>query len=205
MVFAPGSWLSSIEAWHRSGWDPTVELASEYRVIAMDQRNAGRSRAPITATDGWHTFEQDHIAVLDHLGIEQAHLMGGCIGVSWVLRLLQAQPSRFSAAVLQQPIGTLTLREENTGFQRWRDQLKDHPEATDAVLKAYEANLYSTSFVFSVSKDFVRSCDTPLLVLPGNDENHPYEVRVRSRTSPRMPSSSRSGEKAPPRKRPTRV
>ena len=176
MVFAPGSWQSSIDAWHRSRWDPTVELASEYRVIAMDQRNAGRSKAPITDADGWHTFEADHVALLDELGIGQTHLMGMCIGVPFALRLLQAQPLRFTAAVLQQPMGTTSFREVNTGFQRWRDQLIDHPEATDEVLEAYEKNLYSTSFVFSVSKEFVRSCDKPLLVLAGNDENHPFAV-----------------------------
>jgi pimeloyl-ACP methyl ester carboxylesterase len=176
MSFAPGSWQSSIDLWHRAPWDPTVELATGYRVIAVDQRNAGGSWAPITAADGWHSYEADHVALLDELGIEQAHLMGACIGCSFVLRLLQAQPHRFSAAVLQQPIGTTTLRTENTGFYRWRDQLTGHPEATDLVFQSLEKNLYSTGFVFSVSKDFIRSCDTPLLVLAGNDENHPFAV-----------------------------
>ena len=85
--------------------DPTTVLAKHFRVIAMDQRNAGRSTAPIRATDDWGTYAADHIAVLDHLKIERAHIMGGCIGSSFCLRLCRDVPERISAAVLQNPIG----------------------------------------------------------------------------------------------------
>lgn len=176
LLFAPGSLQSAIDWWHRSPWDATVELASEYRVIAMDQRNAGRSRAPISATDGWESYLSDHIALLDHLGVEQTHVMGGCIGVPFALRLIQEQPSRISAAVLQNPSGTIERRTDTTSFDRWRESLTDHPEATEAVFKAFFDNLYRETFVYTVSRDFVRSCDTPLLILPGNDRAHPYEI-----------------------------
>ena len=52
LLFAPGGMRSSIDFWRRSPFDPTAELAQDFRVIAMDQRNAGRSRAPISAADG---------------------------------------------------------------------------------------------------------------------------------------------------------
>ena len=39
-----------------------------YRVMAMDQRNAGRSRSAIAADHGWHTYAADHLALMDHLG-----------------------------------------------------------------------------------------------------------------------------------------
>src|SRR5579884_1650831 len=80
LLFAPGSLNSTIDAWHRAHWDPTKELAREYRVIAMDQRNAGRSRAPIAASDTWETFLADHLALLDHLQVARCHVMGACIG-----------------------------------------------------------------------------------------------------------------------------
>ena len=44
------------------------------------------------------------------------------------------------------------------------------------MLDAYARNLYAQGFVYNVSRDFVRQCDTPLLVLPGNDQSHPYEI-----------------------------
>lgn len=186
-LFAPGSLQSSIEWWHESPWDPTVELASEFHVIAMDQRNAGRSRAPITANDGWRTFLSDHIALLDHLGIQQTHVMGGCIGVPFSFQLMAAQPGRVSAAILQNPSGAIQRREVNTGFNRWREQLTGHPEATDEVLDAYHENLYRNLFVYTVSRDFVCSCQIPMLILAGNDQAHPHELSVElSQLIPKM-------------------
>ena len=105
LLFAPGGMRSSIEFWAKSPFDPTKEFAEDFRVIAMDQRNAGKSRAPLSASDGWHTYSADHIALLDHLKIDKCHVMGGCIGGSYCLGAIQAAPNRISAAVLQQPIG----------------------------------------------------------------------------------------------------
>ncbi len=177
LLFAPGSLTSTIEAWHRAAWDPTKELPSEYRVIAMDQRNAGRSHAPMTAADGWDAFLGDHIALLDHLGIEHCHIMGACIGVSFALKLIQAQPWRVSACVMQQPIGASAPRAANQGFDTWKATLTGHSEATDAVLDAYLRNLYAPLFVYSVTRDFVRTaCPTPMVILPGNDQAHPFAI-----------------------------
>lgn len=182
LLFAAGALDSSIEYWRRkprpSPFDPTVELAAEFRLIAMDQRNAGRSRAPITAADGWETYARDHLALLDHLGVERAHVMGACIGSSYCLGLIKAQPARVTAAVLQQPIGL--AGDDRSGsyenFAGWAAKLRDHPEATPAVLDAFAHNLYESDFVYSVSRDFARACQTPLLVLPGDDRAHPREV-----------------------------
>jgi pimeloyl-ACP methyl ester carboxylesterase len=176
LLFSPGSLQSTIDAWHRAKWDPTVELASEYRVIAMDQRNAGRSRAPISAGDGWETYLHDHIALLDHLGLERVHIMGACIGVSFALSLIKEQPERVSATIMQQPIGANAPRTVSDGFARWREQLSGHPEATDAILQRFHDNLYSPLFVYSVTREFVRACPTPMIVLPGNDQAHPFEI-----------------------------
>jgi len=67
LLFAPGGMRSSIDFWHQSPFDPTVELAKDFRVIAMDQRNAGQSRAPITAADGWDSYAADHVALLGRM------------------------------------------------------------------------------------------------------------------------------------------
>jgi pimeloyl-ACP methyl ester carboxylesterase len=105
LLIAPGGMRSHGGFWHTSPFDPTVELADEFRVIAMDQRNAGRSRAPIDADDGWPTYRDDQLALLDHLGIKRCHVMGGCIGCSYGLALVEAEPERITSAVLQNPIG----------------------------------------------------------------------------------------------------
>ncbi|HKF28180.1 MAG TPA: alpha/beta hydrolase, partial [Candidatus Binataceae bacterium] len=97
LLFAPGGMRSSIEFWSKSPFDPTRELAGDFRVIAMDQRNAGQSRAPLSASNGWHSYTADHLALLDHLMIDRCHVMGGCIGGSYSLGAIQAAPNRISA------------------------------------------------------------------------------------------------------------
>ena len=88
LTFAPAGLQSVIDVWRRPAApiNPLSEFANDFRVIAMDQRNAGgRSRAPITARDGWDTYAADHIAVLDHLKIDRCHLYGQCIGGSFIM------------------------------------------------------------------------------------------------------------------------
>lgn len=179
LLFAPGGMRSSIEFWANSPFDPTKELAANFRVIAMDQRNAGKSTAPITADDGWQTYTGDHIALLDHLGIKQCHVMGGCIGGSYSLGIIKAAPQRISAAILQNPIG-LSPRNRDLFFKMfdtWADALKlESPQLEDSALRQFRDRMYGTEFVFNVSREFVRSCKTPMLILCGNDDYHPNET-----------------------------
>jgi pimeloyl-ACP methyl ester carboxylesterase len=143
----------------------------------MDQRNAGgKSHAPITAQDSWHSYAADHIALLDHLGIDQCHLYGQCIGGPFIMSLLKAQPQRIACAVIAQTIGRVedALPSRTARFNAWAESLKNHPEATDQVLDAFYENLYGPSFVYSVDRAFVSSCQTPCLVLAGNDAAHPF-------------------------------
>jgi pimeloyl-ACP methyl ester carboxylesterase len=181
LLISPGGMRSMIEFWHRSPFDPTVELAADFRVIAMDQRNAGASRAPITAADGWPTFAADQIALLDHLGVGQCHIMGGCIGSSYCLGLIKAAPERIVAAVLQNPIGLGPdgIGRFHTMFDDWAVEVRrNRPEVGEAALAAFRDNMFSGDFVFSVTRDFVRSCLTPMLILAGNDPYHPTAVSL---------------------------
>jgi pimeloyl-ACP methyl ester carboxylesterase len=176
LLFAPGGMRSSIEFWSKSPFDPTKELAGDFRVIAMDQRNAGQSRAPLSASDGWHSYTGDHLALLDHLKIDRCHVMGGCIGGSYSLGAIEAAPNRISAAVLQNPIGLSPKNREMfyAMFDGWADALKPkHPEIDAAGLRAFRDRMYGSDFVFNVSRDFVRSVKTPLLILMGSDDYHP--------------------------------
>ena len=176
LLFAPGGMRSSIEFWSKSPFDPTRELAGDFRVIAMDQRNAGKSRAPLSASDGWHTYTGDHLALLDHLRIERCHLMGGCIGSSYCLGVIQAASQRVSAAVLQNPIGLSPKNREMfyAMFDGWAETLQpSHPEIDAAGLRAFRDRMYGGDFVFSVTREFVKSVTTPLLILMGSDDYHP--------------------------------
>lgn len=176
LLIAPGGMRSMIDFWHRSAFDPTTEFAGDFRVIAMDQRNAGKSRAPIGGADAWASYARDQVALLDQLNIQRCHIMGGCIGSSYCLGLIQAAPERISAAVLQNPIGLSSGNREDFRkmFDEWAQEiLPQHPETGNAELRSFRERMFGSEFVFSVSRDFVRSVQTPLLVLAGDDNFHP--------------------------------
>lgn len=181
LAFAPAGLQSVIGVWSQPSApvNPTAEFTGDFRVIAMDQRNAGgRSHAPMSAQDGWHSYAADHIALLDHLGIDQCHLYGQCIGGPFIMSLLKAQPRRIACAVIAQTIGRVeeALPPRTERFNVWAASLTDHPEATEEVLDAFYQNLYGPGFVYSVDRAFVSSCQTPCLVLAGNDAAHPYAI-----------------------------
>jgi pimeloyl-ACP methyl ester carboxylesterase len=197
LTFAPAGLQSTIAVWSQTSApiDPTREFAERFRVIAMDQRNAGgRSRARITAQDSWDTYTADHIAVLDHLKIDRCHLYGQCIGGSFILNLLKAEPGRVAAAVLAQPIGRVGALPpgRSARFDAWAQSLTDHPEATPAVLDAFYRNLYGPGFVYCVDRAFVSTVTTPCLVLAGNDEAHPRPISEELATL--LPNSELIGE-----------
>lgn len=180
-TFAPAGLASTIGVWSgpSAPINPITEWSSDYRVIVMDQRNAGgKSRGSISAADGWHTYAADHIAVLDHLKIERCHLYGQCIGGSFIASMLKAQPQRIASAVLAQPIGRVGPMKPGRAarFDEWAKNLEDHPEATPQVLDRFYQNLYAPGFLYSVDREFIKTVKTPCMVLAGNDEAHPYPI-----------------------------
>jgi pimeloyl-ACP methyl ester carboxylesterase len=180
LLIAPGGMRSDIPFWHRCPWNPIEQLAPRYRVIVMDQRNAGRSRAPITAADGWADYTADQLALLDRLKVGRFHAGGMCIGGSYTMALIKAAPERVVSGVLFQTIG-LEKSEANRKtfmnmFDDWARELKPkRPEVSEAAWDSFRHNMYGGEFLFTVSRDFVAACKTPLLVLAGNDEYHPME------------------------------
>ena len=104
----------------------------------MDQRNAGKSTAPVSGEDGWHTYTADHLALLDHLGIEKTHILGGCIGGPYCLGLIQTAPNRVASAVLQQSIGLENNRDVFYGlFDEWAGEIR---HASDYYEQFYECS-----------------------------------------------------------------
>lgn len=104
LLFAPGGVSSQIDFWQRSVINPLKAFTDICLVIGMDQRHAGRSPAPAAPFD-YALAAGDQLAVLDALGIERAHVMGGCIGVAYALRLAHDAPHRVTAVVGQDPVG----------------------------------------------------------------------------------------------------
>jgi pimeloyl-ACP methyl ester carboxylesterase len=178
LLIAPGGMRSAAAAWGNAPWDPRVALADRFRVVAMDQRNAGASTAPVSAADGWATYTADQLALLDHLGISRCHVVGMCIGGPYIIGLLRAAPERFTAAVMLQPVGITDNRPAfDEIFDGWAAEISDdHPEADDATWASFRSNMWDHEFVCTATPDEVTSIDTPVLLLKGNDLYHPPET-----------------------------
>ncbi|MEM7341319.1 MAG: alpha/beta hydrolase [Actinomycetota bacterium] len=176
LLIAPGGMRSAAAVWHNMPLNPIEQLSPSYRVVAMDQRNAGSSAAPITADDGWATYTTDQLALLDHLGIDQFHVVGMCIGGSYIAALIKAAPERVRSAVVMQTIGV----DENRNafyemFDSWAADIKgDHPEVDEATWASFRSNMYDAEpFLFTAGDADVAAMATPLLLLMGNDLYHP--------------------------------
>ncbi len=113
LLFAPGGLRSRLALWSSVpggplrpwvDWTEALPRAG-FTAVALDQRNAGLSRAGIEPDHGWHTYAADHLALMDHLGFGRFHVLGGCIGGSFCLKAVETAPRRITAAVLQNPIG----------------------------------------------------------------------------------------------------
>ncbi len=186
LLFAPGFLSSRIERWAanpaRPGvaqdWvDPIPVLSRHFRVIALDVRNAGRSRVAVTAADGWDSYTGDHLALLRHLGIERCHVMGACIGVSFALSLWATQPAMVTAMVLQNPIGFAGNRAEvQAEYDQWAAQMAARADIDAGLLPALGQRLFGGDFLFAVSRDDVARCPVPMLLMPGDDRMHPAET-----------------------------
>jgi pimeloyl-ACP methyl ester carboxylesterase len=187
LLFAAGGLRSQLDYWRFSPsnpaaappWmNPMVDLAGRFTVVGMDQRNAGKSHGKVTAHDGWHTYAEDHLALMDHLGHRRFHVMGGCIGGSFCLKACEMAPDRVTAAVLQNPIGLHENRSTWDDIVRGfaKKMLAEDPTLTEDVIQQFGRNMFGGDFVFSVSRDFVKTCRTPLYLQPGTDIPHPAET-----------------------------
>jgi pimeloyl-ACP methyl ester carboxylesterase len=187
LLFAPGFLSSRIERWRTNpakpgvpqDWlDPVEALTGKFRTIAMDQRNAGRSRGRVGPDDGWHSYTKDHLALLDHLGIRQAHVMGACIGVSFALALATARPGLVSSMVLQNPIGRTAGNDAVLKglFDEWAAEVAEFPGVDQKELPGFGQRMFGGDFIFSVTTADVAACGAPMFLMPGNDGVHPADV-----------------------------
>ena len=182
LLLAPGGLNSAIPFWYRQPMNPIEAFSNEFRVIAMDQRNAGKSRGPLRTDDAWGMLAADQLAVLDDLGIREALTIGCCIGCSFILKLIEVAPERVTAGILMQPIG---IDESDPGYfgpsmwKPWGENLiANGADLTLETVDFYGHSLFDTDFVFSVSREFAKTVQTPLLLMDGDDRAHPKATSV---------------------------
>jgi pimeloyl-ACP methyl ester carboxylesterase len=186
MIIPGGGLNSTVAGLATHPFNPMEEFKGEYRVIAADLRNSngGESSGPLAIDRPWDAYADDQLGLMDHLGIQEFMVLGFCIGGPFIWNLLQRAPERIVAAVLAQPSG---FRPElpdlfyQNNMKGWGPALCEcRPDITMDMVHGFLTNMYTkrADFVFTVTRDFVRSCQTPVLVLPDDVPGHPYAVAM---------------------------
>ena len=186
LLIAGGGLNSTIAGLKRGDpFNPIEEFKGEFRCIGADLRNAntGQSSGPLELDRPWDSYTDDQVGLMDHLGIDKFMVMGFCIGGPFVWNILERAPNRVVAAVLSQPSGwrpempTMNYDNNMTG---WGPELvKRRPEITMEMVDKFLSKMYNNvDFVFTVSRDFMRQCQTPVLIMPDDVPAHPYAVAM---------------------------
>ena len=186
MIIPGGGLNATIAGLANHPFNPMEEFKNEYRVIAADLRNAngGESSGPLEVDRPWDAYADDHLGLMDHLGISEFLVLGFCIGGPFIWNLLQRAPERIVAAVLAQPSGFRAAMPDlfyQNNIKGWGPPLCERrSDITMEMVHDFLTNMYTNraDFVFTVTRDFVRSCQTPILVLPDDVPAHPYEVAM---------------------------
>ncbi len=187
LLLIPGGGLNSrMRNWPNAVFNSMEIFKDEFRCITMDQRNAngGESRGPIPDSNPWDAFADDQLGLLDHLGVDRFLFMGYCIGGCFGMKLMQRAPDRIMGGVLVQTVGHHPDHPDymyNSGRDIWAPELlPTRPDLKPEQVEPYLHALYRTQpeFVYSVSKDFARTCQTPVLVLPDDIPAHPLVTAV---------------------------
>jgi pimeloyl-ACP methyl ester carboxylesterase len=196
LLLIPGGGLNStISNFARnSPFNPIEEFRGEYRCIAFDLRNAnsGQSMGPLEIDRPWDAYTDDQLGLMDHLGIDKFMVLGFCIGGPFIWNLLKRAPDRIVAAVLVQPSGSRPEMRDHFyegNMKTWGPELsKRRPDITMEIIEKFLTKMYrdNPDFVFTVTRDFVRNCQTPVLILPDDVPPIPTPSPWRPRCSRRM-------------------
>ena len=188
LLILPGGGLNATLGFYTTTapFNAMEELSKEYRCISLDSRNAngGQSSGPLDIDRPWDMYADDHLGLMDHLGIDKFLVLGFCIGGPFIWNLIRRAPGRIVAGVLAQPSGFRPEMPDlfyQNNIKNWGPPLvARRPDITMQMVDAFLTRMYRSNadFVFTVTRDFVRHCQTPVLVLPDDVPAHPYAVAM---------------------------
>jgi len=187
LLVTPGGGLNSrVTNWPTAVFNAMEVFKNDFRCITMDQRNAigGESTGPIAVDDPWGGFAGDQLGLMDHLGIREFVYMGYCIGGCFAGKLIERAPERIVAAVFCQTVGHRPEDPDvmyRSGRDVWTPELLERRlDLNEDTIARYLHNLYRANpdFLYSVSRDVIRNCQTPILVLPDDTPAHPHQTSV---------------------------
>jgi pimeloyl-ACP methyl ester carboxylesterase len=123
-MFAPGGFDATLEKWTTLGVYARIKLLDQlsrtHTCIVFDRRECGESGGRVERVT-WSHFAAQGKGLLDHLSIERAHLLGGCMGCGPAIAFAVAYPQATRSMVLYWPVGGAKYR--INGHQRFAQHL----------------------------------------------------------------------------------
>ena len=124
LMYSPGGLDATLEKWRTLGIYSRIKLLEHlpkhYRCIVFDRRESGGSGGRVEVVT-WARYVAQGRGLLEHLGIERAHLMGACMGCCAVGAFAVAYPETVQSMVLYWPVGGAKYRINN--HQRFASHL----------------------------------------------------------------------------------
>ncbi len=118
LMFSPGGFDASLDKWSTLGIYARIKLldhlAAKYRCITFDRRETGLSGGRIEQIT-WDDYVVQGKALLEHLGIGSAHILGGCMGCPPAIAFGVKHPDRTLSMVLYWPVGGASFRIKGHG------------------------------------------------------------------------------------------
>ena len=163
-------------------FNPMTVYKDDFRCIAADLRNSatGESSGSLETDRPWDAYSDDHLGLMDELGIDKFLVMGFCIGGPMVHNLLRLAPDRIVGAALMQPSGFSPEHPDlfyQNNIKAWGPPLcEKRSDVTMDTVHDFLTSMYTdrSDFVFTATRDFVSSLQTPILVAPDDVPAHPY-------------------------------
>jgi pimeloyl-ACP methyl ester carboxylesterase len=147
LMFSPGGFGAELENWTSFGLYQRIRLLdylpSRYTCVTFDRRESGRSGGRVEHI-GWSAYAAQGLGLLDHLGLGQAHLIGGCVGCSAVAAFAVRYPGRTLSLTLLSPAGGPRYRmRQRARFARHLSFAADRGLAAVVSLAAESAHGFS--------------------------------------------------------------
>jgi pimeloyl-ACP methyl ester carboxylesterase len=183
LMFSPGGFGAELENWSSFGiyrrLRPLGYLPARYTCIMFDRRESGQSGGRVERI-GWDEYAAQGRGLLDHLGIDKAHLMGGCVGCSAVAAFAVRSPERVLSLSMLSPAGGPRYRiTQQSRFARHLSFAADSGLPAVVSLAAASSQGFSQDprlgpwvSVIRTDEEELLVLDLPALVVPGDDASH---------------------------------
>lgn len=124
LMFSPGGFDATLEKWTTLGVYARIKavdhLSRKYMCIMFDRRETGQSGGRVERVT-WADFVRQGHGLLEHLKIDRAHIMGGCMGCCPAVAFGVAFPDATLSLLLWWPVGGAKYR--INGHMRFAEHL----------------------------------------------------------------------------------